>query len=124
MIRPVYAQTYEPLRNNRMKARLIHASQWWVAVLKKRICQSRRFDEVIETVDIFTDAASDPPTLAAILIAKDKVMYTVDNVDDAVLKAMVTRCADCCCAPSMCCTMSSCAGGTSKSWLWRFWRRI
>ena len=82
MIRPFYQQAKRPLPGSVASNRLISASKWWMRVLEERITQEVKLWCEPNTIDIFTDAASDPPTLAAVIFIGEEVKYTVWETDD------------------------------------------
>ena len=81
MIRPFYQQAMRPLPGGAASKRLISASRWWIRALGERITQEIKLWREPNTIDIFTDAASDPPTLAAVIFTGGKVKYTVWETD-------------------------------------------
>ena len=86
MLQPIYRQANAPLPGNKLSKQLIEGLGWWKTVLERRICQQVPWEEDREIVEVFTDAASNPATLAAVMFHGNKIAYTVEG-DTAYLDA-------------------------------------
>ena len=76
MLRPFFAQQYAPLRGYRMSPSLKKAVDWWLEVLADRVTQKVPTRRRTKMVQLFTDARSKPPRLAAVLVTEEGIWYT------------------------------------------------
>ena len=82
MIRPFYMQACKPLPGGKASNRLINAAKWWHHVLKMRTLQEVNLATERKVLDLFTDAASDPAVMSAVLFINHEVFYTTWEADD------------------------------------------
>ena len=69
MIRPIRRQEYAPLKDGKLSLDLKEAIRWWTVAIKEDICDEKAFGGCTpERVDVYCDAASTPPVIAAVLI--------------------------------------------------------
>ena len=80
MVRPFYAQQYKPFRHagkfvNSPQLKL--AIQWWEAVLQYDVAEQIDFNHSGEFMEMYCDARSKPPRVAAVLLSRGhRPLYT------------------------------------------------
>ena len=92
MLRPLYQQQYAPLRGNRIGNTLRAAMSWWKAALERGWCQARAARGVHEErVEVFCDARSTPPRLAAVLVSQSGCWFTDMEPSPRLLSGLTVR---------------------------------
>ena len=89
MLRPIFAQQYNPLRGGRLSPLLQMALRWWDRVLEQQLCEQC---ELVPTprpkVELFCDASGQPPVLAAVMHKDGITRYTFWDVPSQVLEGL------------------------------------
>ena len=70
---------------------MINAAKWWKTILRARLAQEIEIIKEDKIVNLFTDAASDPPVVAAVLFKEGKVYYTHWEADFEFKKKLNKR---------------------------------
>ena len=68
-----YIQAAQTLPRGIASNWLTNAAKWWKTILQERIAQEINLIEEDKIVNLFTDAALDPPVVAAVLFKEGKV---------------------------------------------------
>jgi hypothetical protein len=75
MIKPIFAQ--KASATGIIGDKLREALQWWLDVLRRKVSETRSWNEPLLTVcRLFVDAASTPPRCAAVLFVDGRKLYT------------------------------------------------
>ena len=100
MVKPFYAQQYAATGRKakggaaailRMGPDLRAASEWWIEILKAKWSESRRLNTRTEVVELFCDASSTPPHVAAVLLKKGRLSYTDMPVPQELMDRLPIR---------------------------------
>ena len=91
MLRPLFAKRSSKRPHTHLGPELVMALRWWLRVLRNGISQKRSLEKCSEVVDLFCDAASTPPKVAAILAIKGRLVYTDWEVPPSVMSMFVRR---------------------------------
>ncbi len=75
MLRPLYDQ--KSRRDGWMSPELQRALEWWIKVLRSKLCERRVWEvERQQPVHLFCDASGNPAHMGAVLVADGKSYYT------------------------------------------------
>ena len=85
MLRPLFQHSHVPSRNNKLRNNLELALAWWGQVLQTKIVEQVSFSGGDQWYDLFCDARSSPPRLAAVLVDKQGCCSFTDWQPDASL---------------------------------------
>ena len=91
MSTPFYIQAAHPLPGGIASNWLIDAAKWWKTILRARLAQEIDLIKEDKIVNLFTDAASDPPIVAAVLFNESKVYYTHWEADSEFKQTLNMR---------------------------------
>ena len=92
MLRPIYQQQFDPLRGGRVGASLRLALEWWAQVLSCEVHEKIPLQlRPKPQVELFCDARSTPPRVAAVMYKDHHVAYTAWDVPDSVTRTFNQR---------------------------------
>ena len=91
MLRPLFAHKSKTHNRCSLGASAQLGMQWWLRVLKGGLCQKRSLVNRSAVVDLFCDAASSPPRVAAILVYDGQFLHTDWDVPAAILSMFQRR---------------------------------
>ena len=91
MLRPIFSHSHVPSKRNAVRADLKLALEWWETVLQQEIVQEVKFDKAEQVLDLFCDARSSPPRIAAVLVDEAGQCLYTDWEPDAALLRMYAR---------------------------------
>ena len=94
LIKPFYAQQYAPNSKSRCSQALSDATRWWLNVFENKLTQSISLKHKVKQVNMFCDASSSPPVLAAVVFSKTSVRYCVQRCPDWVSLKLESRADD------------------------------
>ena len=75
-----------------MSRRLESALKWWADVLKEKIAHTITLKATNTRTHIFTDAATNPPVLAAVMLCENGIKYTVLKIGKDQVNSFCKRC--------------------------------
>ena len=92
MTRPFIEQQHAPTKGHIISKKLRLAMGWWIQALENKVENTKQLSCRLEKVDLFCDAASTPPKLAAVIFEDEKVpMFTRLDVEDKLIQKFETR---------------------------------
>ena len=91
MTRPFIEQQHAPNKGNVISKKLRLAMKWWIQALENKVENTKQLSCKREKIDLFCDAASTPPKLAAVLFdGQSRPMYTRLDVEQKLVKSLRT----------------------------------
>ena len=87
----LFQREYASARNGKCSPALVDATKWWLEVFENKLTQSVSLKHKLKHVDIFCDASSSPPVLAAVVFSKTCVRYCVEDCPVWVFQKLENR---------------------------------